>query len=138
VKTGIVIAGAAACIAGSVVLAAPALSDGPVFKGTFLFVSEDGSTNTWVVTPCGTACARVVSDSSQVDADAQLMNGQWTFTYIHPTGWACDDGTDAPATRRVAVDAVTLHGTVAQGPDNVCGEIDVVDEPFTFTLNQIG
>ncbi|VEG55634.1 Uncharacterised protein [Mycolicibacterium aurum] len=137
-KTAIIAACAAACVTGSIGLAAPAWSGGPVFNGTFLLVTEDGSTDTWVVTPCGSGCAHVVSDSGHVDVDARLANSQWTFTYTHPTGWDCEDGTDAPATRRVGVDAATLQGTVAQGPDNVCGESDVIDEPFTFTLNQIG
>ncbi|MDG4667187.1 hypothetical protein [Mycobacterium sp. 236(2023)] len=136
-KNAIVAAMAAACVGGAVGLAAPASADGPIFKGTFLLTTQDGSTNTWVVTPCGAGCARVVSDT-RLDADAHLADGQWHFTYTHPTGWDCEDGTDAPATRRVAVDAATLQGTVAQGPDNVCGETDVVDDPFTFTLNQIG
>ena len=132
-----ILAAAAICLGGAIGLAAPALSDGPVFKGTFLLVTQDGSTNTWVVTPCGAGCAHVVSDTG-LDIDARLTDGQWTFTYTHPTGWDCEDGTDAPATRGVSVDAATLQGTVTQGPDNVCGETDVVDDPFTFSLNQIG
>lgn len=137
-RTRIVITVAAVCVGSSVGLAAPAAADGPVFKGTFLSVTDDGSTNTWVVTPCGTGCAHVVSDTGHVNADAQLVDGMWRFTYTHPTGWDCEDGTDAPATRRVAIDAATLQGTVAQGPDNVCGATDVIGDPFGFTLNQIG
>ena len=116
--------------------AAQAAADGPVFNGTFRLETQDGSANTWVVTPCGPACAHVVSDTG-LNADARRVDGQWTFTYTHPTGWDCEDGTDAPATRRVTIDAATLRGTVAQGPDDVCGETDVVDEPFTFTLNRV-
>lgn len=127
-----------ACAGVSVGLAAPASSGGPVFNGTYQLATDDGSINTWVVTPCGVGCAHVVSDTGLVNVDAQLVNGQWTFTYTHPTGWDCEDGTDAPATRRVAIDAATLRGTVAQGPDDACGETDVTDSPFGITLNQIG
>lgn len=114
------------------------MADGPVFNGTFLYTSDDGATNTWVVTPCGRACAHVLSDTGNVDVDAHLVDGRWTFSYVHPTGWDCEDGTDAPATRRVVVDATTLQGTVSQGPDSVCGEVNVIGEPYGFTLNQIG
>lgn len=137
VRKGNVFAVVIVCAGASLGLAAQAAADGPVFNGTFRLQTQDGSTNTWVVTPCGSACAHVVSDSGHVNADARLMDGQWTFTYTHPIGWDCEDGTDAPATRRVSIDAATLHGTVFQGPDDVCGESDVVDEPFTITLNQV-
>lgn len=134
----VVVAVGALCVGGSVWIAAPAAADGPVFNGTFRFASDDGSTNTWVVTPCGAGCARVVSDTGYVDAQARLTDGQWRFTYTHPSAWDCEDGTYAPGTRAVSVDAVTLRGTVAQGPDAVCGEVDVVDDPYGFTLDQIG
>lgn len=134
----VVVAVGAVCVGGSVWIAAPAAADGPVFNGTFRFVSDDGTTNTWVVTPCGVGCARVVSDSGHVDVEARKTDMQWRFTYTDPSAWECDDGTDAPATRHVSVDAVTLRGTVSQGPDAVCGESDVVGEPFGFTLGQIG
>lgn len=129
---------AAACLGGYVGLAGSASADGPVFNGTFLYTSDDGSTNTWIVTPCGSACAHVLSDTGNVDVDAQLVDGQWRLSYVHPAGWDCEDGTDAPATRSIAIDATTLQGTVSQGPDSVCGEENVIGEPFGFTLNQIG
>lgn len=128
---------AAICLGGALGSAAPAWPDGPVFTGTFDLVTDDGSTSTLVVTPCGAGCAHVVSDTGYVNTDAVLVDGQWRFSYTHPTAWDCEDGTDAPGTRHVAVDATTLRGTVAQGPDTVCGESDVVGEPFGFTLTQI-
>jgi len=138
VKISIVAAAAAVFVGATVGFAGPALAGGPAFDGKFLSVTEDGQTSTWVVTPCGDACAHVVSDTGNVDLDAHLVNGQWTFTYVHPTGWDCEDGTYAPATWHVSVDASTLQGTVDQGPDSVCGKVDVVDDPFHFSLSQIG
>ncbi|GFM21290.1 MULTISPECIES: hypothetical protein [Mycobacteriaceae] len=137
-KLSTVTAVSAICFGCTLGLSAPAWSDGPVFNGTFRFVSDDGSTSTWVVTPCGTGCAHVVSDTGYVNVDAQLVDGQWRFTYTHPAAWDCEDGTDAPGTRHVTLDAATLRGTVAQGPDMVCGETDVVEEAYGFALNQIG
>ncbi|MCF6387983.1 hypothetical protein L2K20_13460 [Mycobacterium sp. MBM] len=125
-------------VGASVWCAAPAAADGPVFVGTFLYTSDNGSTNTWTVTPCGAGCARVVSDSGRVDAQARLADGRWSFSFTQPDAWDCEDGTFEPGTAHVSFDAVTFAGTVSQGPDNVCGESDVVDDPFGFTLTQIG
>lgn len=119
------VAGAAALGALAFGFASPASSD--ELNGGFYSVTRSGipSPGTapvmWYVDPCGSGCARIRGDDAVI-WNAHLANGEWTASLHRPTAVDCRNGTSAPGTSVLTLDAQTLRGTIVSTSDGpACG-----------------
>ena len=131
---------AAAVLAGAAVgSAGPAKADGlSNFAGTFV-PNGPGMTSTWVVTPCGSDCARV-SDSSGWTAEAHPFAGVWRFVVDLPDGTKCNNDGVLPGTVTFKVDSSRQDGTfLTTDPDSSCrwGLAPGYSHPVYFTLTRV-
>ena len=130
IAAAVVLAGAAVGFAG------PAQADD--FSGTFI-PNGPGMSSTWVVTPCGTDCARI-SDSSGWSADAHGWAGLWRFVVDLPDGTKCNNDGVLPGTVTFKVDASRQEGTsLTTNPATGCqwGLAPGYSQPVYFTLTRI-
>lgn len=130
IAAAVVLAGAAVGFAG------PAQADD--FSGTFI-PNGPGMSSTWVVTPCGTDCARI-SDSSGWSADARRWAGLWRFVVDLPDGTKCNNDGVLPGTVTFNVDASRQEGTsLTTNPATGCqwGLAPGYSQPVYFTLTRI-
>lgn len=75
----------------------------------------------WTVNPCGSGCAQVIGDNA-VTWEAHLADGRWTGSVKRPDAVDCKNGTAAPGTSDLSLDAQTLRGTVVSTSDGpACG-----------------
>jgi hypothetical protein len=75
----------------------------------------------WTVNPCGTGCAQVIGDNA-VTWQVHLADGRWTGSVRRPDAVDCKNGTAAPGTSALSLDAQTLRGTViGTSDDPACG-----------------
>jgi hypothetical protein len=137
----IVLAGAA------VGLASPACAD---LSGTYNYASNEGTTATWTITPCGAGCANVASTDrtdgagkhySPWNGTAELSGGTWNLTIAQPDAITCySDGSIVPGLAIFSWDATTLSGTLideAPTPGGACGNPPgSTTPPIAFTLTQ--
>lgn len=75
----------------------------------------------WTVNRCGSDCAQVIGENA-VTWDVHLADGRWTGAVKRPDAVDCKNGTAAPGTSVLSLDAQTLRGTVistSEGP--ACG-----------------
>jgi hypothetical protein len=75
----------------------------------------------WTVNRCGSDCAQVIGENA-VTWDVHLADGRWTGSVKRPDAVDCKNGTAAPGTSVLSLDAQTLRGTVistSEGP--ACG-----------------
>jgi hypothetical protein len=99
----------ATIVAGAAVgFASPARADD--FSGTFI-PNGPGLHSTWVVTPCGSDCARI-ADSSGWTVDAHPWEGVWRFMVDLPDGTKCNNDGGLPGTVTLKVDASRQEGTM--------------------------
>src|SRR5215475_8353684 len=105
------------------------------FSLTYL-ANGPGLAATWVVTPCGPACARV-SDSSGWSADAHPWAGFWRFVVDTPDGTKCNNDGVLPGTVTFKVDLPRQEGTaLTTNPSSDCrwGLAPGYSQPVYFTL----
>ena len=77
----------------------------------------------WHVDLCGTGCAQF-RDEYGATWDAQLTNGQWVATRHRPDAVNCRNGTFAPGSSQLVLDAGTtkMRGTIISTSDGpACG-----------------
>ena len=123
----------AAVFAGAAVwLASPAQAD--EFSGTYIRTGPDGQ-STWIVTPCGNGCAHV-ADSTGWSADADWINGQWTFSVDRPDATKCINGALAPGTALYSVNPARGAGTVVTSKPGPCPQLGGYSTPMYFTLTR--
>ena len=131
--TATVVAGATIGFAG------PAQADdSAAFIGTFV-PNGPGMTSTWVVSPCGSDCARI-SDSSGWSADAHPWAGVWRFVVDLPDGTKCNNDGVLPGTVTFKVDAARQEGTfLTTDPATSCqwGLAPGYSHPVYFTLTRV-
>ena len=75
----------------------------------------------WTVNRCGSDCTQVIGENA-VTWDVHLADGRWTGAVKRPDAVDCKNGTAAPGTSVLSLDAQTLRGTVistTEGP--ACG-----------------
>jgi hypothetical protein len=91
----------------------------------------------WTVNPCGPRCAQVIGDNA-VTWEAHLADGRWTGSVKRPDAVDCKNGTAAPGTSVLSLDAVTLRGTVistSEGP--ACGSpAPITGGPVYIAMDQ--
>jgi hypothetical protein len=121
------IAGAALLSAMAVGLAGPARADD---LSGFYNVTRMGNItapgNTammWHIDACGSGCAQI-RDEYGATWDAHLVNGKWVATRHTDNAVDCRNGTFAPGTSQLSVDAGTskMRGTIISTSDGpACG-----------------
>jgi hypothetical protein len=106
---------ATAMFAGlALAFAAPVIA-APQMSGHYIETETDPATGhqdtyDWYFTPCGDGCASITGAHGGNIAQAQLVDGQWTFDT--PATQGCADGTNTPATDHITWDPNTLAGTM--------------------------
>lgn len=123
------VAVAALLAATAVGFASPAWAD-DLPQGKYTVTRSGGMTpggapgnapTVWTVNSCGTGCAQVIGDNA-VTWEAHLADGRWTGTVHRPDAVDCKNGTAAPGTSALSLDAQTLRGTVISTSDGpACG-----------------
>lgn len=123
------LATAAALVATAAVLAAPASADPPLLNGAYTGGDDQ---NVWTIaTSCGAAgCTGTVASNQGWTVPTTFANGTWNFTVTKPDGVICDDGSYAPAYISLAVDPVTLAGTISTDSNYACPGGDISQVPF--------
>ncbi len=91
----------------------------------------------WTVNPCGSGCAQVIGDNA-VTWEVHLANGRWTGSVHRPDAVDCKNGTAAPGTSELSLDAVTLRGTVVSTSDGpACGSpTSITTGPVYIAMDQ--
>jgi hypothetical protein len=75
----------------------------------------------WTVNPCGSGCAQVIGDNA-VTWETHLANGRWTGSVHRVDAVDCKNGTAAPGTSELSLDAQTVRGTIISTSDGpACG-----------------
>ncbi|MBV9088632.1 MAG: hypothetical protein JO044_01805 [Mycobacteriaceae bacterium] len=77
-----------------------------------------------------------MTDSSGWSADAQVVNGQWTFSVVRPDATKCNDGSWAPGTALYSVDPAKSAGTVVTSNPAPCALAPGYSTPIYFTLTR--
>lgn len=119
----------------AVVFAGSALADPPPFNGTY---SGGDQYSVWtVVTNCATdGCTGTVASNQGWSVPTTMTGGLWTFVVTKPDGAICADGSYAPAYISLAVDPVSLNGTITNDSNYSCPGGQITQNPFT--LQKIG
>ncbi|MBI3214690.1 MAG: hypothetical protein HYZ38_12755 [Mycobacterium sp.] len=122
----------ALAMAAAVGLAASAYADPPLLNGAY---SGGDDENVWTIaTSCGiTGCTGTVSSNQGWSVPATFTDGRWNFTVTKPDGVICDNGSYAPAYISLAVDPVTLAGTISTDSNYGCPGGDISQTPFQLT-----
>ena len=86
---------------------------------------------------CGSDCAQVIGDNA-VTWDVHLADGRWTGSVKRPDAVDCKNGTAAPGTSELSLDAVTLRGTVVSTSDGpACGSpAPITGGPVYIAMDQ--
>ncbi len=130
--TAIATAGIAA-----VSFAAPAHADPPLLNGTY---TGDGGAEEflWTISSACTAagCKANVASNQGWTSVATLTDGQYRFTVTKPDGVICVDGSYAPAYISLAIDPVTLNGTISSDSNYDCPGGNLSQTPFK--LRKVG
>ena len=88
----------------------------------------------WTVNPCGSGCANVVGDNG-LKWPARLADGRWTATVQRADAVDCRNGTAAPGTSVLSLDAETLQGTMVSTSDGpACGSPTPITGPSIFII----
>ena len=91
----------------------------------------------WTVNACGAGCAQVIGDNA-VTWEAHLADGRWTGSVKRPDAVDCKNGTAAPGTSELSLDAQTLRGTIvstSEGP--ACGSpTPITGGPVYIAMDQ--
>ena len=58
----------------------------------------------WTVNVCGSGCAQVIGDNA-VTWETHLADGRWTGSVKRPDAVDCKNGTAAPGTSELSLDA---------------------------------
>jgi hypothetical protein len=132
---------AAVMAAVAVAIAAPAWSK--ELKGGYYTAVRSGiaapgnAAMMWRVDLCGPGCAQVVTDNA-VTYPAHLADGRWTATLHRPDAVDCRNGTSAPGTSVLSLDAATLRGTIVGTSDGpACGSsAPVTGNAMFFAMDQ--
>jgi hypothetical protein len=75
----------------------------------------------WTVHLCGSGCAQIVGENGAT-YEAHLADGRWTATLHKADAIDCRNGTSAPGTSVLSLDAATLRGTIVGTSDGpACG-----------------
>jgi hypothetical protein len=83
------------------------------------------------------ACRLHVIPAGRGDADAKMVNFQWTFQYDQRDGRTCPDGSKARQTEIYSFDPVTLVGNLKVIHGEVCGEQPgMANIPFTLAFKE--
>ena len=109
-----------------------------ILSGGIAPAMAPGNTATmWTVNACGTGCAQVIGDNA-VTWEAHLANGRWTGSVHRPDAVDCKNGTAAPGTSELSLDAVTLRGTVVSTSDGpACGSpAPITGGPVYIAMDQ--
>lgn len=115
--------------------------------GTYTVNVDDGTTQTWTVTPCDgdldqqpfVQCVRVAESGGQGtpwEGEAHWSVGSWIMFVERPDAIVCDDGRVFPGKVTYSWDAATLSGWVSDYYRGVC------DKPrgnlaVPLTLNKV-
>ena len=91
----------------------------------------------WTVNRCGSDCAQVIGDNA-VTWNVHLADGRWTGSVKRPDAVDCKNGTAAPGTSVLSLDAVTLRGTVISTSDGpACGSpAPITSGPVYIAMDQ--
>ena len=130
-----VLATAAAVMAVAVGVASPAFADPPTINGTY---SGGDVLNLWTIaTTCDPmGCTGTVSSNQGWTVPATLVDGMWNFKITKPDGAICSDGSYAPAFISLALDPVTLAGTITTDSNYDCPGGTLSQAPFQ--LHRVG
>jgi hypothetical protein len=111
--------------------AAGAHADPPSFNGTY---SGGDAYSVWTVsTSCPTdGCTGTVASNQGWSVPTTMTNGLWQFVVTKPDGVICTDGSYAPAYISLAVDPVSLNGTITTDSNYSCPGGQITQQPFTI------
>lgn len=111
--------------------AAAAHADPPPFNGTY---SGGDAYSVWTVsTNCPTnGCTGTVASNQGWSVPTTMVNNLWEFIVTKPDGVICPDGSYAPAYISLAVDPVSLNGTITTDSNYSCPGGQVTQQPFTI------
>lgn len=129
------VAALAVAAGGAVAFAGSVHADPPPFNGTY---SGGDDYSVWTVsTTCPTdGCTGTVASNQGWSVPTTMTAGLWTFVVTKPDGVICADGSYAPAYISLAVDPVTLNGTITNDSNYSCPGGQITQNPFA--LRKIG